>query len=199
MINKVYIDFDSTLFDTHSFYNDFINICNNYGIETNKIELLKKKLFNDEKLFNLDVLINNIVNKYNIDSSIYLEVDKLYSNKYVYSDSLWFLKKLKNNYNLVLLTYGDIIYQAKKIKASKLEKYFDNVIITNKHKGNLGLDYKDSIFIDDSLDEINDIRNRNPKKIIRIKRNSLNIKNELKLDNVLVYTNFKQIFENEFK
>lgn len=199
MSNKIYIDFDSTLFDTHSFYNDFTNICNNYGIETNKIELLKEKLFNDEKLFNLDVLINNIVNKYNIDSSIYLDVDKLYSNKYVYSDSIWFLKKLKNNYNLVLLTYGDIIYQAKKIKASKLEKYFDNVIITNKHKGNLDLDYKDSIFIDDSLDEINNICNRNPKKIIRIKRDSLNIKNELKLDNVLVYTNFKQIFENEFK
>ena len=57
----------------------------------------------------------------------------------------------------------------------------------------------DILVVINSLDEINDIRNRNPKKIIRIKRNSLNIKNELKLDNVLVYTNFKQIFENEFK
>lgn len=199
MNNKVYIDFDSTLFDTHSFYNDFINICNNYKVETYKIDLLKKELFNDEELFNLDVLIKNIVNKFNIDNSIYSDIDKLYSNKYVYSDSLWFLKKLKDKYSLVLLTYGDIEYQVKKIKASKLEKYFDNIIITNKHKGSLDLDYKNLIFIDDNLDEIKDICRKKPKKVIRIKRNSLSIKNELKLDNVLVYTNFKQIFENEFK
>jgi len=137
---NIYIDFDHTLFNTTLFIEE--------------IEKLTNKEFNNLSLLEIkEIVINN-----NLDLSNYL-----------YHDTLNFLNKYKD-YNLYLLTHGKNSYQEFKIKESKIDKYFKDIIITKELKGNLNLNYKDSIFIDDNPIELDSIYSNNPIKTIRIRR-----------------------------
>ena len=64
-----------------------------------------------------------------------------------------------------------MLIQKEKILNAQIDEYYDELIVTMKHKGKLNLDYENGIFIDDNPFEIIDILKKNPKKIIRIKRN----------------------------
>ena len=62
-----------------------------------------------------------------------LEPEKI--KKCLYSDTIDFLEKLKNfNQKRILLSFGSPEFQKQKIKALDLEKYFDQVILTNEPK-----------------------------------------------------------------
>jgi FMN phosphatase YigB (HAD superfamily) len=50
--------------------------------------------------------------------------------KFLYNDVLSFLKKWSKKVDLILLSYGDKKFQMEKIKASKIERYFDKIIVT---------------------------------------------------------------------
>ena len=165
-MKNIYIDFDGTLFDTNSFYNDFIGICHDYNVSNSDIELNKEKI---EGPFNLDVLADMIKDIYNLDDIFIKRVTSLYSDKYLYYDSLNFLEKYKDKYILNILTYGDYSYQSKKINCCNIKRYFKNIIITD-NKGNESIDYNNSIFIDNNPNDIDLIYKKKPFKIIRIKR-----------------------------
>lgn len=182
---KIYIDFDGTLFNTDKFYQDYLDILNKYNISSFKIDEMKKELFANRK-FNLDILTDYIISKYNI-KNLKQEVEYLYNNSYVFEDVIPFLEKYKN-YNLILLTLGDIDYQNRKIESSNLTKYFQDIIITDVDKSQLDINYKDNLFIDNNPKELNRFQN-NGGKIIRIRR----IEDKysvIDLDNVLEYKNF---------
>jgi len=80
----------------------------------------------------------------NLNKTLKSEVIK----KYLYSDAIKFFKNLKKlGKKMILLSLGNPDFQAEKIKALDLEKYFDRVILTNEKK---------VIKLKEILDTIND-------------------------------------------
>lgn len=163
---KIYLDFDGTLFNTDKFYQDYLNLFQEYGLDEDLINNIKLELFKTTK-FNLDILTNYLVKEYNLDNNILLKVNNLYNSSYVFKDVIPFLEKYKN-LEINLLTYGEYNYQLKKINGSKLSKYFQDIIITDKDKSKLNLDYKNSIFIDNNPSEI--------EKFLRVSNNVIRIR-----------------------
>ena len=169
---KIYIDFDRTLFDCDRFLGDFYEIVDKYQIP--------KNIFKDcqiqckKKGFNPDLILEKVLENFNFDTNIYQEIDELLNNSkdYLYPDAISFLDYLKKHeYNIIILTRGNKDYQRKKIMNSNIDNYYHKLIVTMKHKGELNIDYQNSIFIDDNPKEIISILNKNPKKIISIQRN----------------------------
>ena len=76
-----------------------------------------------------------------------------------------------------ILSKGDYDFQMNKILSSNIDMYYGDIIITDKHKGELNLDYANSIFIDDREEELNSIMEKNPKRVILVQRNGIKNKN----------------------
>ena len=165
---KIYLDFDGTLFNTDKFYQDYLNLFQEYGLDEDLINNIKLELFKTTK-FNLDILTNYLVKKYNLDNNILLKVNNLYNSSYVFKDVIPFLEKYKN-LEINLLTYGEYNYQLKKIDGSNLKKYFKDIIITDKDKSKLNLDYQNNLFIDNNPTEI--------KKFLEVTKNVIRIRRE---------------------
>lgn len=184
---KYYIDFDNTLFNTEKFYNDLLKIVKKYNINRNDIELYYKN--NDNRLFNPIIIINNLIKDEKQNKEMQKEIKKFFRDLsiYLYDDTLNFLEVIKKNNELILLTYGDFDYQSLKVNNAGIKDYFDKIIITNKNKGDLDLDYKNSVFIDDNKEQIEGLL-RKGAKVIRIKRKGSKYFNDV-INNVLEFTN----------
>lgn len=168
---KVYIDFDRTLFDCENFLRDFYSIITNYEIPKNIFMRCQNQC--KKRGFNPKIILEKVSKEYQFDTRIYDDINDLLkkSNNYLYSDSIEFLKHLKElGYKTIILTKGNIDYQKEKILYSNIDEFYDELIVTMKHKGKLDIDYKDGIFIDDNPVEIESILERKPKDIIRIRR-----------------------------
>ena len=177
----MYIDFDRTLYDTDKLYMDMFKIINSYGITEKMFEDYKNEFFRKPILFNYIKLIKYICRKENIDYNIILELLNLVQNgeKYLYSDSYDFIKKMKrDNYNVSLLTYGDSNFQMLKVTPLKICDIIDTIIISSDYKFNLNLDYENSLFIDDNPRDLLGFANKGALKIIRIKRENTKYCNE---------------------
>ena len=178
---NMYIDFDRTLYDTDKLYMDMFKIINSYGITEKMFEDYKNEFFRKPILFNYIKLIKYICRKENIDYNIILELLNLVQNgeKYLYSDSYDFIKKMKrDNYNVSLLTYGDSNFQMLKVTPLKICDIIDTIIISSDYKFNLNLDYENSLFIDDNPRDLLGFANKGALKIIRIKRENTKYCNE---------------------
>lgn len=191
----IYIDFDRTLFDTDAFLKDLEKI-----LEKDNISL---QLFNEYKVkqhngFNPYEILDDLKKDYSFNQDIYNKIDNLIRNdyKYLYQDSIPFLSRLSKNHSLVLLTKGNELFQLKKIQACNILKYFNNIIVTNKHKGELNFYYDESIFIDDNPSEIESILSKKPKLVIRIKREQA-LYNDIEIkDKVVEVTSLEEILNN---
>lgn len=195
---KIYLDFDRTLFDCDQFLGDLYQIIKKYNIP--------KKVFKDCQIlckkegFNPHNILEKVDEISSFNHGIYQDINELLKNtsSYLYSDTISFLNYLKNkHYEIIILTKGNLVYQKEKIINAHIENYYSDLIITMKHKGNLDIDYKNSIFIDDNPNEIKSILRRKPKVLIRIKRMGS------KYDYIVLENNFKtisslqQIIDNE--
>lgn len=190
---KIYIDFDGTIYNTTKLNNNFITIFSKYNIDEKYI----KKLMHNYK--NYDTLANKIILDNNLDKSIYNELFNLYSRDLVYKDIVPFLKKYHKKYYLVLLTIGNKTYQEKKINSSNLKKYFKEIIITNKDKSKLNIDYINSIFIDNNPNELKKFYNSNATKLIRIKRNDDKYsKLNLDIKNIPEFNSFEDLDNSNY-
>lgn len=198
-MEKIYIDFDGTLFDTDKFYKDFINVCSNYNIDLEKVDSSKELLFLETNLFDMDIIVDYLINKYKLSLEFKDEVNKLFSSKYVFFDVIPCLEILKKTHELIILTYGRFNYQTRKINGSNLKGYFKDIIITDKNKSTLSnIDYKNSIFIDNNPEEIKRFKEVGAKKVIRIRRDvDKYSKKDLEVK-ASEYTSFKEILEKEF-
>lgn len=176
-----YIDFDGTLYNTDMLKEDLLNIVIEKveGYKTNKEEAMKevKSVFNRENIYNIYNLAIFFADKYNFDSKELIgKINETAENgqKYLYEDSIEFVKKLKDKGNTIhIFTYAsneDIEYQNTKIKGSKIASFFDVVIITAQNKHTLNINYENGIFIDDNPDVLKGLYSVNPKRLIRIKR-----------------------------
>ena len=191
---KIYIDFDGTLFDSTKHYQEYINIFKKHNID---IESYFNKEYQKEK--NFDILSKKIIKEYNLNPSIYDELDKIYSEKLIFKDVIPFLEENHNKYDLILLTLGNIEYQQKKINKTKISKYFKEIIITNKDKSKLNIDYTNGIFIDNNPLELKKFYNSKAKYLIRIKRDTDKYsKIDLDIKNIPEFINFNELTRNNY-
>lgn len=168
---KIYIDFDRTLFDCESFLKKLYEIIKKYEIP--KSIFIKCQNQCKKAGFNPHIILEKVANEYQFNIKIYDEINNLIneSNSYLYPDAIPLLEHLKRaNYEVIILTKGNFDYQKEKIYNSNIKDYYDELIVTMKHKGNLDINYEKSIFIDDNPIEIKSILRRKPKELIRIKR-----------------------------
>ena len=73
----------------------------------------------------------------------------------MFSDTIPFLEYLKSKgYPVIILSRGNYDFQTNKILSCNIDLYFDDIIVTLNHKGELNLDYANSVFLDDREEEI---------------------------------------------
>ena len=192
---KIYIDFDGTLFNNNLHYHKLIKILKKYNIKEEYIN----NLTTNKHYKNMDNLAKEIINKNNLDKSILKEINTIYSKDLIYKDVIPFLEKYQNKYDLILLTLGTKKYQLKKIKSSNISKYFKEIIITNKDKSLLNIDYQNSIFIDNNPLELKKFYNSKAKYLIRIKRkNDKYSKINLDIENIPEFISFNELLESNY-
>ncbi len=180
-----YLDFDCTLYDTEKLINEIIQkLADALSKENDYSEVFNylNEEFKINRVPDVFAFCKKCAKKYNADSATLVNIiNSILKNgkHFVYEDTISFLRKIKNN-KIILLTYSvkeSVKYQKLKIKGSGLEEFFDEIIITTDSKGDLNIDYKNGIFIDDSPKAIAEIHTKNPLKIIRLNRENSTYKN----------------------
>lgn len=172
MKKTIYFDFDGTLYDSDKLMRKFTDICKKFKILEEDIDTIEQELFTENKLFNLDELANYLSEKYILPPDFLKELENLYSEKNIYPDVYLALNKIKQSqkYDMVILTYGNIKYQQKKIHNCDILEYIKEVIITEKKKSDINnIDYENSIFIDNNPDQIKALKDKTD-NVIRIRR-----------------------------
>ncbi len=195
-----YLDFDYTLFDTHAFREELYKILEQNGFDKTYLGLTQETKNNSQKLLNIKEFFTNLSISKNIPIENFLNpLDKLYSRceEFVYDDSVEFLNYLKSKkHKLYIITWGEKEFQKEKLKASKLYNFFDEIIYAEQLKYTLDIDYKNGIFIDDSIRDIEGLYHQNAKQIFRIKRkNGKNSDKELKIKGILEFNSLKELQE----
>lgn len=195
---KVYVDFDRTLFDCDRFLGDLYSLINKYNITK---EIFKECQNQCRKTgFNPYDILNIVKDKYNFDDNLFKEIDLLMkkTSEYLYSDAIDFLKYLKSlNYEIIILTKGNSNYQREKIFNARIDSYYNKLMVTMKHKGDLKLDYSNGIFIDDNPIEIQSILKNKPKMVIRIQRNNSKYSNDLTDIDISCYTSLSDLINSK--
>ncbi len=174
---KYYIDFDNTIFDTVSFYNDLIDLLKQNGVTEDYINNYYK-----ENGMNPIALVRSIKNR-----SLQREYRKHFDNtkKYIYPDAIEFLKNKKDN-QFILYTQGYLENQYKKIIHSGIVKDLDGIIVCKSPKTEIDIDYQNGIFIDDNTKIIKELLDKGAKKIYRMKRSNNRHSKEILDDNRIV-------------
>ena len=193
-----YLDFDYTLFDTHLLRKGLYEILEKNGLDETYLALTPELKTNGQKLLNIKELFGNLAKTKNIPIEKFLEpLEELYSkcDQFVYEDTVEFLEYLKSkNHKLHVITWGEKEFQKEKLKASKLYDYFDEVIYAEQLKYTLDIDYKNGIFIDDSVRDLEGLYNQNVKAAFRIKRkNGKNSNKELNIKEILEFNSLKEL------
>lgn len=200
-----YIDFDNTLYETAKLTDCMLKAMSNSiskqtGANSENIFKFSKENW-DHTNDNIFSYSEKMANKYNADANLVLdEVNKvvLAGEENVFEDAKTFLKKLKNNGNKIfLLTYLPKVnqeYQMKKILGSGITNYFTGLIMTTELKFNIDINYENGIFIDDDPRDLNGLYERNPIKVIRIrKENNWRSKIDINNKNIEEYESFDDI------
>lgn len=188
-----YIDFDNTLYETAKLTSEMINIIGKKIGELSENEpesIIKdtKDNFNST-LDNIFVHARKMGKKYNVDEKKIVDaVSEVISNgkKFVFEDGIRFLKRLKEKgHKIFILTYIPEInqeYQLRKLMGAEITEYFDGIIMTTQYKFLLDLDYTKGIFIDDDPRDLNGLFEKNPIKVIRIRKEN-NKRSKIDIDN----------------
>lgn len=167
---QVYLDFDNTIYNTDKMFKDIKDKCMEYGITEEEILKVKLAL----KLFNMNEVLDIIKNNHEFDENLYQEIDNIVKNgkSYIFDDVYDFISELKiKKYQVNILTFGEYSWQSLKISNSGIEDYINDIVITEEEKSKLDyINYSSSIFIDDDPNQILGFLEKNPVKVIRIKR-----------------------------
>lgn len=195
-----YLDFDYILFDTHAFREGLYKILEANGLDKSYLALTPELKNNGQKLLNIKELFKSLSEKNDIPINNFLKpLENLYAKCYefVYNDTVEFLKYLKTQGHIVnLLTWGEKNFQYEKLKASKLDIFFDEVIFAEKLKYTLDIEYKNGIFIDDSVRDCEGLYNKNAKQVFRIRRkNGKNSDKKLNIKDILEFDSLKELQE----
>lgn len=184
-MKKIYIDFDSTLYDTGLFKKNFLlemakEICkknHSDDVETTIKEILDFK--QDKKAVGILSFCDIVSEKYDIEMPILVECVKralAKGEELYYDDSVQFLKSLaQKGYEINILTYTlkrDFEFQLLKLSGAKIASLVNNIFICTSNKGELSLDYKNATFIDDNPRDLTSLFEAgvSADRLIRVKR-----------------------------
>ena len=202
---KYYIDFDNPLYETAKLTTCMLDaICKTVveklGKEYSEIDEYVKANFNSTT-DNIFTFARETGSYYGIDpdlveNNVKAVVDN--GNNIVFEDAERFLARLKENgHEVHILTYipkTNQEYQMKKLLGSGLMKYFDTITITSKYKFLLDMDYTQGIYIDDDPRDLNGLYEKNPIKVIRIRKpNNKRSKIDIDNKNIEEYVSFDDI------
>ena len=200
-----YIDFDNTLYNTPLLINKMLSsivtsIQEKISMNSDDLYQECKSMFNREHIYNIYELAKYFSDKYSLDESIIISNLNniiLDGSDFVFEDTIPFLKKLKDNgHKLYMLTYckDSLEYQSIKVAGSKLADFFDALYITSVPKYTLDIDYTNGIFIDDNPDDLLGLYSKNPKQVIRLRRqgNKYSVK-DINNPDIKEYLNFNEI------
>lgn len=181
---RIFIDFDDVIFNTKKFREDLTVIFALYGISE---EEYYNSYFdpNDKrpvKSHDIEDQIERLKKIHSFDEKALREsVDNFMqdTSKYIFADVMIFADLHKNN-RLSILSFGNKIFQEKKIRSSKIQKYIPNIIITDKTKSEALADVlkkqdilqkEKAFFLDDRVEQICDMKKKFPDLItILVKR-----------------------------
>jgi phosphoglycolate phosphatase-like HAD superfamily hydrolase len=131
------IDFDYTIFDAMKFRKDLAKVFGLSFYDFNKFYFseFKNKKINYSISRHLQILKNQGRKVQN--NNFKREADELFTkiDNYLFDGVEKFLKECqKRGFKIVMLTFGDKLWQKKKINSSKIKQYFDQIIITDINK-----------------------------------------------------------------
>lgn len=133
----VIFDLDYTLLDTEKIKKDMVGI---FNISIKQFNTDYKKLFTDKKIPYSPYKHIRFLKKEKQVFSVAIcdkKMDTLVKNikKYLYPKALEVLEKFKKRGDkIILMSVGDLKWQAKKINGLKIKKYFNRVIIVERKK-----------------------------------------------------------------
>lgn len=161
---KLILDFDGTLFDTEGFRLEIFSLFKRMGYNQDQIESTYQAECLSYKYSPLGQLKRLQELKPSSQTLAEARFDNLYENsdKYIFPDVTLFLKEMRiNNYELILLTMGDINFQKSKVENSGVARYFDHVLYCDVQKWlyfpELVQKNEKFIFLDDRADTIDKI------------------------------------------
>lgn len=207
-MKRVYIDLDSTLYNTGVIkknMNDIIadGVCDNALNSDKNVVLEEIKQAKENGVKSVIGLCRFFENRYGLENgSIKKRFQDFLSQgeELLYSDSLDFLKRLsQKGYEVNILTYTskeDFEYQMLKVMGAKISDCVDNIFMCSKSKGELGLDYETSYFVDDNPKELVSLFKAgvSPDRLFRIKRNGASYSDVIISEfEAKEYTNFEDI------
>jgi len=188
------------LFDTYAFREELYKILDKNGFDKSFLKYTPELKAEGQKLLNIRELFKNLSYLKGIPLNNFIEpLEELYSRgeEFLYEDTIDFLNYLKSGDNKIyILTWGEKEYQNEKIKSCRLDKYIDKVIFAEELKYTLDIDYKNGIFIDDSIRDLEGLYKQKAKQVFKIKReNGKNSKEELSIKEILEFNSLKEIQE----
>lgn len=198
MKQKLYVDFDATLFDLDKYLRKLYNICEKYNINNQELNDIINNIFDENRKFFINDLLDYLLKEKKVNENIKKDFILLSNTSFLYDDTKFFLEVIQNKYELILLTCGNVFHQQKKIKSSKIEKYFSNIIIIPGNKSKVDeVDYINGIFIDNNPKEIERFVLVGAKRVIRIKRDSDKYsKIDLQIDGIEEYSSLYEVLES---
>ena len=139
MKTKLFIDFDGTMFDTASFKDVMFAVFLKLGFNKTDIDNTYMAECMDYK-YHVDRNLDRLLKIKQIDEKEAREKVRGIFNKipdHMFDDTIEVLKQIdKKKYELNLLTLGDEDFQRKKVDASYVGKYFDNIYFATDQKWN---------------------------------------------------------------
>ncbi len=166
MLKVIFIDLDHTLFDTRQFVADKKKIFYSHGVKEDDfvhsylLAIHGNKTgpvgYYDYTFKNHLAALHNL--GYKFKKEIVEELNQLFKNSYLFSDSLDFIEAMRRvGKRIVLMTAGNKAFQMKKLRSVGLLDSFDEIMIPHYEKQKAIIKVLPSktkaLFINDSLRE----------------------------------------------
>jgi|GEM_PF-6789866 len=134
------LDFDNTLYNTHSMVEEISKILERFGVSTNHIQksldLAVRGISGSDYNYTFE-LHKQILEEMGYENlqNLIPELENIFAQKFIFEDTLFFLDELKKQQEkIILLTAGNENFQNKKIDNANIREYFEDIYIIKKGK-----------------------------------------------------------------